>query len=214
MGYVPPSECKQMMGSNRIQDNMLCAIGNNQDACYGDSGGPLFDHQSQRLMGLVSWGYGCNIGYPTVFARIASQFDWLRNTVCPNTEKKPEFCGQRMSAKPSCKNEKHRILELEFETDNWAPEDNTVQVFAKKQGEFKKRRMNIKKINKRNALFTKYKCLNKNKCYKFVMNDVNGDGICCSHGAGKYSLTFDDEPIVINRSFTNLHEDVLYFGNC
>lgn len=63
----------------RITDFMICAADTNKDSCQGDSGGPLFDMKSQKLVGVVSWGYGCaDPQYPGVYSNIAKQLDWIR----------------------------------------------------------------------------------------------------------------------------------------
>ena len=55
--------------------SMLCARPSapGADTCSGDSGGPLFvgsaDDQAP-VVGLVSWGIGCGVGTPGVYARL------------------------------------------------------------------------------------------------------------------------------------------------
>ena len=39
--------------------NLMCVAANGKNACQDDSGGPLYDKNSNVLVGLVSWGYGC-----------------------------------------------------------------------------------------------------------------------------------------------------------
>jgi len=78
----------------------LCAAGTTgggQDACYGDSGGPLFytdetngDHVQ---VGVVSWGDGCGRPLaPGVYARISTAYPWLRDTICTMTDFAPAIC--------------------------------------------------------------------------------------------------------------------------
>ena len=77
---------------NFVKDNMMCGVENNQDACVGDSGGPLIisgqngDGSDDVQVGIVSFGVGCaNADFPGIYARISDQWEWLEETVCGET---------------------------------------------------------------------------------------------------------------------------------
>jgi len=84
--------CKRSYGSNLITDAMLCASDPGiADSCQGDSGGPLVvkgnSADTDLLVGIVSWGYGCgDVNYPGVYARVSSAYDWIREKVCEKSE--------------------------------------------------------------------------------------------------------------------------------
>lgn len=83
--HVPYQDCAAAYGAGALTDSMLCADGGGADACQGDSGGPLIikgaDATSDRLVGVVSWGWGCACaGYPGVYADIRRVYNWLGNT--------------------------------------------------------------------------------------------------------------------------------------
>jgi trypsin len=80
------------LGSAFDPGYMLCAggattYGEPVDTCQGDSGGPLIGGTgvAQRLVGIVSWGYGCagvdegkSIRLtPGVYTRLGTYLDWL-----------------------------------------------------------------------------------------------------------------------------------------
>ncbi|CAG4988541.1 unnamed protein product [Colias eurytheme] len=65
--------------SKSITDNMVCAgildVGG-RDACYGDSGGPLY--AGDVIVGIVSFGENCGDPfYPGVSASVATFSDWI-----------------------------------------------------------------------------------------------------------------------------------------
>ena len=85
-----------------VFDDMICAADfeEEQDACSGDSGGPLFAKLPVRgvlnspkllsLVGVVSWGdYACDptsgedpLGVPGVYSRVLVNTDWIDEIVC------------------------------------------------------------------------------------------------------------------------------------
>lgn len=74
---VPNPLCAQALGTpEKINNTVICAISDIGDSCQGDSGGPLT--ASDVLIGVVSWGRGCNIrGNPGVYTRISAHLDWI-----------------------------------------------------------------------------------------------------------------------------------------
>ena len=80
--YVNQTECVNAYSQDvgnftamNVQENiMMCASGSNgQDACFGDSGGPLYDEIEGVLVGIVSFGRGCgDINFPGGYTRISA----------------------------------------------------------------------------------------------------------------------------------------------
>jgi len=72
-----------------FDDSNICAgaLGTgNIDACKGDSGGPLawIDPRTEevKLIGAVSWGWGCAGGdSPGVYAKITHYLDWINQII-------------------------------------------------------------------------------------------------------------------------------------
>ena len=85
---APPHALANKEKGKVITNDMLCANDNEekQDACSGDSGGPLLAKLPNgiwSLVGIISWGIGCaHSKYPGVYSRVASEIDWIEATVC------------------------------------------------------------------------------------------------------------------------------------
>mmetsp|Transcript_8723 Transcript_8723/g.12716 ORF Transcript_8723/g.12716 Transcript_8723/m.12716 type:complete len:321 (-) Transcript_8723:136-1098(-) len=75
-------------GVGAITNDVFCATEWGAGAtCYGDDGGPLVikdpdgDSSKDRLVGVTSWGDGCNIANrPGVYGRVYAAFGWLGST--------------------------------------------------------------------------------------------------------------------------------------
>ena len=82
--------CKAALKKDRITENMICAGGKQkEDACSGDSGGPLTcarngtDGKQQRyLCGIVSFGIRCTERfyhrYPGVYTDVTKYHKWIQ----------------------------------------------------------------------------------------------------------------------------------------
>lgn len=77
------SICNSFVGYDGILTrNMLCAgyMLGGQDACGGDSGGPLITYENgeQMLIGVVSFGIGCaEMGHPGIYTNVDNYSEWI-----------------------------------------------------------------------------------------------------------------------------------------
>jgi hypothetical protein len=57
-------------------------------ACYGDSGGPLVVNKNGQfeLLGIVSYGSGCDVNKPTIYTKFAYHFKWVVSALKTLTE--------------------------------------------------------------------------------------------------------------------------------
>ena len=51
-------------------------------ACYGDSGGPLVvkKNSDYELLGIVSYGSGCDVKKPTIYTKVDTYVEWINST--------------------------------------------------------------------------------------------------------------------------------------
>nr|QIQ54706.1 capsule gland specific secretory protein [Reishia bronni] len=86
---IPVRQCQYYLnsiGGGRVTEKQVCAglSQGGKDACQGDSGGPLvcFDDvkQAWKIVGIVSWGYGCALrNLPGVYTSVSEYIDWIEN---------------------------------------------------------------------------------------------------------------------------------------
>ncbi|CAJ1958914.1 unnamed protein product [Cylindrotheca closterium] len=104
---IPHSECNGNTMYNGLikDDSMLCA-GDRQggkDACFGDSGAPLFEVENgaYKQIGVVSFGAGCaRPDRPGVYARVSSAYDWIHEQICELADNPPSSCNPTGSPTP------------------------------------------------------------------------------------------------------------------
>lgn len=79
---IPLGKCKreyENYGRN-VTDRMLCATqhGRERDACQGDYGYPLVLKGTKTIVGIVSWGNGCDSRAPGVYTDIYKLRDFIQ----------------------------------------------------------------------------------------------------------------------------------------
>lgn len=231
--YVNNVECDDLYGFfGPITDAMMCAGDTNnggEDACQGDSGGPLYDKANDLLVGVTSWGIGCGLAnFPGVYARISNQWsDWIEPTICANhsPDGYPDFC-EGYTASPTlaptptpppleCEGS-DTLLTIKITTDQYANEDLT-RIIAKEKASgsgfsiYDVEGFKVGNPYPNNKLVKEEFCLEPG-CYKLVMYDEFGDGLCCSWGIGGYVVEYDG--VVIKESdFEDATLEITDFGN-
>ncbi|KAL3932627.1 MAG: hypothetical protein SGBAC_010758 [Bacillariaceae sp.] len=131
---IPHAECNGGMMYNGLikDDSMLCA-GDRQggkDACFGDSGAPLFEVENgaYKQIGVVSFGAGCaRPDRPGVYARVSSAYDWIQEQICDLADNPPSTCSPTKrptpspSLRPSTKEPEVTIAQAITESPSAAP---------------------------------------------------------------------------------------------
>jgi len=228
LAYTPYNSCNSAY-SGDLTTNMICAKDPGQDSCQGDSGGPLFDSQTNKLIGVVSWGFGCALPeYPGVYARVSKRFDWIKNKICNDgATPKPGFCsGTPTPPAPTptpptptpptgtqCPQSKQAKALIYLKTDNYGNETSFKIKRRRADGKFKKTVFQKTGFNE-NTQYNFSKCLIKNKCYKLVMVDSFGDGLCCADGSGTYSLKWKGNDISTPKFTNGKYKSSASFGKC
>ncbi|XP_039266936.2 plasminogen-like [Styela clava] len=82
---IEDSSCKRLMSD--IMEGMMCAgyEDGGKGSCQGDSGGPLvvkMEDGGFKLVGIVSWGYGCAAeNKPVVYTKVSHHIGWINYIV-------------------------------------------------------------------------------------------------------------------------------------
>lgn len=189
--YISNTSCKNDYGysSSDITSNMMCAAdfenGSAQDACSGDSGGPLYDSENNVLVGVVSWGYKCaEPDYPGVYSRISSQFDWIKETVCNDHSEDtlPDWCPKdEVSSSPtteSCEKSSLTLVADEYPQEiSWILKDTEGKTIASVDAGY---------YDEAGATYKRDFCLEPCTTYRFTISDTWGDGLCSIKYDGNY----------------------------
>jgi trypsin len=119
--YISNDECfgRTIQFNNVLQsDSVMCTDPiAGSSTCLGDSGGPLIDEDGTRLLGVVSFGSGCQADtIPDGYARISAVSDWIRDQICEMSDFPPANCPTQGRSSQDVK------MRLHFQHDFWSDE--------------------------------------------------------------------------------------------
>lgn len=203
LAFVDLDECSR---DHYVDETMICAEGDTSfisGACFGDSGGPLYDFKNEVLVGVTSFGKDPCGREPAVFSNIADQWGWIRHTICSNhgEENYPSFCegytfspSQSPSLSPTftpCSSDQVQVL-LNIQTDYYPRE--TSWSLKDLDGDYTIIETSYSKHDE-NSYFDYSFCIQPTSCHSFVMRDECGDGIYDTYGSG-YNLSVDGDVLL------------------
>mmetsp|Transcript_50602 Transcript_50602/g.122109 ORF Transcript_50602/g.122109 Transcript_50602/m.122109 type:complete len:832 (-) Transcript_50602:50-2545(-) len=211
LDYIPNEVCEQARDpyneeeylregyTDSITDDMLCAQGDQRDACEGDSGSPLIlpgaSPQQDLLVGISSWGFGCATpGFPGVYSRISDQVDWIQSAACALSSVPPtEFsCASRES--PPTGDPITITVSIKF--DDWPDETGWILVEATNYAVMANRPAGYYDDDSYiGRTVQEDLTLVDGASYLFSIHDLNGDGM--SEGGGQYEIIVKDTGLVL-----------------
>mmetsp|Transcript_14807 Transcript_14807/g.31633 ORF Transcript_14807/g.31633 Transcript_14807/m.31633 type:complete len:467 (-) Transcript_14807:407-1807(-) len=197
-----------------IGDSSLCAgfVSGEEDACYGDSGGPIVERTYvggtgdsktayvDTHVGVVSWGIGCaRENSPGVYARTSTRVGWIKATACNSLDSVADFCKdvpkplKPKPAKPaptagysysySC--DTGQDLTIRLTTDKEAYFTSWVLETANTHETIMARKYKILEYTNEHKI-----CLHKEACYTWEVADEFGDGFL-----GSYSIILNGKEV-------------------
>ena len=91
-------QCQIEFYPRPIFSQQICAHGQGNDTCPGDSGGPLFCIQNGHpvAIGIVSGGPVICGAFPSFYSRICSDVEWVRNVTANNQEEGCKVPGRQI----------------------------------------------------------------------------------------------------------------------
>lgn len=119
------------------------------------------------------------------------------------------------SAPTPCANENKRRFKLELTTDNQGSETSFKVMQKRPNGKFNRKVFAGSNFDS-SADYTRSKCLPQQNCYRLVVYDSAGDGICCEFGEGSFQGYWDGVAVPnLSAQFTSGSvARSRTFGNC
>jgi hypothetical protein len=189
--YISNDECwgRGINFNNVVKsDEVMCTdpYGDRTATCLGDSGGPLTDASGSTLIGVISFGSGCEADHiPDGHVRLSQVHDWIEKQICDLSANPPPICG--LNTEPCDPRTVEVVIDF---THDFYPEHTTFAVRSKDTLETVY--AGPEYIPTRNGKYKESVFLLPGE-YTFEVYDVEGNGLVSSTGDGfwKVSALYD-----------------------
>ncbi|KAG7350602.1 secreted trypsin-like serine protease [Nitzschia inconspicua] len=179
-----------------ITPDMLCAQDDNQDTCFGDSGGPLMIQEWNEYIqvGVTSWGFGCGDNdYPGVYSRVSHQYEWIRTNVCELSVNPPAYfeCDA-----PTLAPAQDVQVTIALTFDDFPDEISMMIIdetgFGVTLVDFP---ADSFLDSDPRSTFYHTVSMKERSTYTFIIIDAKGDGLCCYDEGGSYLVYVGTEGV-------------------
>jgi len=114
---------------------------------------------------------------------------------------------------PECSNPLRDYLQVDVQVDDFATKDKNSYILSY----YRKNRDSWTEVNRKrsfenNERYVWGSCEKKRECYRLLLKDDNGDGICCDKGAGFYNMDFNG--VKKSGTFDSGSRLIEYIGDC
>lgn len=173
--YINNDECwgRGIQFNNVMKgEDVLCTdpFGGTTATCLGDSGGPLTDEFGTVLMGVISFGSGCEAdNIPDGHVRLSEVSDWVEQQICSLSAVPPAGCTLATTSRDP----REVQMKIDF-THDYFPEETTFAVRNKNTLEVVY--AGPEYIPKRNGNYESTLYLLPGE-YTFEVYDVTGNGL-------------------------------------
>mmetsp|Transcript_6737 Transcript_6737/g.16549 ORF Transcript_6737/g.16549 Transcript_6737/m.16549 type:complete len:391 (-) Transcript_6737:213-1385(-) len=185
--YISNDECfgRGIRFNNVLQSNeVMCTdpFDDKTATCLGDSGGPLTDSSGNTLVGIISFGSGCEADFiPDGHVRLSEVSDWIEEQICLLSANPPASCATTSQQRDP------RSVEVVVDfTHDFFPEHTSFSVQSKKT--YETVYAGPEYIPKRNGNHKESLFLLPGE-YTFDVYDTEGDGLVSTYGNGSWKLS-------------------------
>lgn len=189
--YISNDDCWDGISFNNVlkSEEVMCTdpYDDRTATCLGDSGGPLTDSSRSTLVGVISFGSGCEADHiPDGHVRISQVHDWIQDQICLLSANPPDSCsGNKEPFDPEAVE-----VVIDF-THDFYPEHTTFTIKNKKTQEnvySGPEYMPTRNGNHRESVFL------PPGDYTFDVYDVHGNGLMSDKGDGSWKVLalYDD----------------------
>jgi len=192
---------------------------------WGDSGNDLVVEVCYITTTVLSYSESPTYAYTLVYVD-----DGINNLSCtdlivptpfpttslptPSPTKTPTLSPTSPDDELDCTDNEDKVI-INVRTDNYPQE---TYWFLKQYRETTDKFFNVIKSGKKaytdkNTLHTARACVKKNKCFRFVIKDTQGDGLCCYEGKGYWEIYQNGERLK-KRNMQVTRKQKFEFGPC
>lgn len=164
-------------------------------------------------MNIDSWGFGCaDPNFPGVYSRVSSQYNWLKTTICANSNSPPAYldcttnyvANNPPTASPTTEKEGKGLITIFVETDPLNPQDLGWKLTSHPDGNTIDSRAVGYYTDQYQEAFRHEVLVDPEQFYRLTIYDQKGDGFLGYMAVFKGRSYIMNDVLVLEPGFTSI----------